>query len=88
MKKLSKMKKLSDMKMKELLNIEINKFMLMERGRGKYDCEIKFVLVSLYEQDLEDVIEYCNTLTVEQMKDLLKHQMDYILLDFILWYHL
>nr|DAH67001.1 MAG TPA: hypothetical protein [Caudoviricetes sp.] len=23
-----------------------------------------------------------------EMKDLLKHQMDYILLDFILWYHL
>jgi hypothetical protein len=60
----------------------------MERERGKYDCEMKFVLVSMYEQDLEDVIEYCNTLTVEQMKALLKHQMDYILLDFILWYHL
>lgn len=82
------MKKLSYMKTTELLNRETSKFMLMERGRGKYVYEMKFVLVLMYEQDLQDIIEYCNTLTVAQMKYLLKHQMDYILLDFILWYHL
>lgn len=44
--------------------------------------------MGIYEQDLITVIEYVNSLTVAQMKALLKHQMDYILLDFILWYHL
>ena len=75
-------------KMKELLNRETINFMLMERGRGKYEYEMKFVLVGIYEQDLITVIEYVNSLTVAKMKALLKNQMDYILLDFILWYHL
>ena len=55
----------------------------MERERGKYHYEMKLVLVGIYEQDLITVIEYVNSLTVAQMKYLLKHQMDYILLDFI-----
>lgn len=75
-------------KMKELLNRETINFMLMERERGKYEYEMKFVLVGIYEQDLITVIEYVNSLTVAKMKALLKNQMDYILLDFILWYHL
>lgn len=41
---------------------------LQERDRGKYYYEMKLVLVGMYEQDLQDVIEYCNTLTVAQMK--------------------
>lgn len=65
-----------------------HKFVLQERDIGKYHYEMKLVLVGIYEQDLITVIEYVNSLTVAQMKDLLKHQMDYILLDFILWYHL
>lgn len=59
-----------------------------KKDMDEYVYQLFLVLVEIFEQRIEDVIEYVGTLTVPEMKYLLKHQMDYILLDFILWYHL